>query len=74
MLTEIQYNTDANGNPTSVIVPYQEWKKLNERHAKLKRKVQLLTGLQDAMREVKKARQSGEKLSTLTDFINESRG
>jgi len=72
--TEIQYWVDAKGNKTSVIVPYQDWEKLNNQYKILQKKVRLLGGIQGAVKEVKEARKSGKKLQTLSEFINESRG
>lgn len=74
MLTDIQYCTDAKGNKIAVIVPVEEWKKLNARYESLQEKMRISTGIQDAVKEVKTARQNGEKLPTLKEFINESRG
>lgn len=74
MLTDIQYCTDAKGNKIAVIVPVEEWKKLNARYKSLQEKMRIFTGIQDAVKEVKTARQNGEKLPTLKEFINESRG
>ncbi len=74
MQTEIQYCIDAKGNKISVIIPYQDWEKLNNRDEFLQKKVRLLDGIQDAVKEVKEARKNGKKLQTLSEFINENRG
>jgi hypothetical protein len=74
MATPIQFITDHEGHKKSVIVPYKQWEELNRRYEQLNNKVKILTGIQDAMKEVEQARKTGKKLPTLTDFLNESRG
>jgi uncharacterized short protein YbdD (DUF466 family) len=73
MATPIQFIVDNDGHKKSVIVPYKQWEELNQRYEKLNNKVQILTGIQEARREVAHARKTGKKLKTLTDFLNESR-
>ncbi len=73
MLTDIQYCTDAKGNKIAVIVPVEEWEKITARYKILQDKMRIFTGIQEAVKEVKTARQNGEELPTLTDFINENR-
>jgi len=73
MSTSIQYIIDNDGHKKSVIVPFKQWEELNQRYEKLSNKVQILTGLQQAIKEVKNSRKTGEKLQTLADFLNESR-
>jgi len=74
MATSIQFITDQEGHKKSVIVPFKQWEELNRRYEQLNNKVKILTGIQDAMKEVEQARQTGKELPTLTDFLNESRG
>ncbi len=73
MATPIQFIIDNEGHKKSVIVPYKQWEELNQRYEKLNNKVQILTGVQEAMKEVTHARKTGKKLQTLTDFLNENR-
>lgn len=73
MLSKIQYCTDDDGNMTSVIVPIDDWRKLQEQNKKLETKLRLLTGIQDAVQEIKKVRKAKKKITTLGEFINESR-
>lgn len=74
MATPIQYIIDHDGNKKSVIVPLEQWEEMNQRYEKLNNKVKVLTGLQEAIKEIQRANKTGEKLQTLTDFLNESRG
>ncbi|MFC0609829.1 hypothetical protein ACFFGQ_18975 [Rufibacter quisquiliarum] len=73
MATPIQFIIDNEGHKKSVIVPYKQWEELNQRYEKLNNKVQILTGIQEAMNEVANSRKTGKKLQTLSDFLNESR-
>ncbi|MCJ8166532.1 hypothetical protein MKJ04_16930 [Pontibacter sp. E15-1] len=73
MATPIQFIIDNEGHKKSVIVPFEQWEELNKKYEKLSNKVQILTGIQDALKEVEQARKSGKKLQTLTDFLDESR-
>lgn len=73
MATPIQFIIDNEGHKKSVIVPFKYWEELNQRYEKLNNKVQILTGIQEAMKEVANAHKTGEKLKALTDFLNESR-
>jgi hypothetical protein len=73
MATSIQFIIDNEGHKKSVIVPFKQWEEMNQRYEKLNNKVQVLTGVQEAMKEVAQARKTGKKLPTLTDFLNENR-
>jgi len=72
-MATIQFIIDNEGHKKSVIVPFKQWEDLNQQYEKLSAKVQILTGIQEAMKEVENARKTGKKLQTLTDFLNESR-
>lgn len=73
MATPLQFIIDNEGHKKSVVVPYEKWKELNQRYEELYSKVQILTGIQEARKEVEQAHKSGKKLQTLTDFLHESR-
>ena len=73
MATPLQYIIDDEGQKTSVVVPVKKWKELNQRYEQLFNKVQILTGIQEARKEVAQARKTGKELQTLADFLNESR-
>jgi tetrahydromethanopterin S-methyltransferase subunit G len=73
MPNQIQIYTDEKGNKTSVIVPYEDWAKINARLESLQEKLKIFSSVRDAVQEVKEARKKGKKLQDLSDFINESR-
>jgi hypothetical protein len=72
MATATKYITDEKGQKTSVIVPVKAWEKINNNYRLLQNKVKVLTGIQNGLKEVKEAKQTGKKLQTLKDFIRES--
>jgi len=73
MPNQIQIYTDEKGNKTSVIVPYEDWAKINARLEILQNKLKIFSSVRDGMQEVKEARKKGKMLQNLSDFINESR-
>jgi hypothetical protein len=73
MPNQIQIYTDEKGNKTSVIVPYEDWTKINARLESLQNKLKIFSSVRDGMQEIKEARKKGKKLQNLSDFINESR-
>ena len=73
MPSQIQIYTDENGNKTSVIVPYEDWAKMNARLRALQDKLKIFSGIREGMQEVKEARKANRELQNLADFINESR-
>ena len=72
MPSAIKYMIDESGSKRSAIVPIRTWEKINEDFQKLQNKVNLLVGLKAALLETKEAKQTGKKLQTLKDFLNES--
>ncbi|MDQ3020694.1 MAG: hypothetical protein M3R36_09000 [Bacteroidota bacterium] len=73
MSNQIQYLIDKKGRKTSVIVPYTDWKELNDNYRKLYNKVKILTGIKEGIFEVRDARNKVEQLQSLTEFLDESR-
>lgn len=67
----IQYVTDAKGEQNAVIVPIEQWRKLKEDYRKVRNKLDVLQGLQDAVDEVN-AIKSGEKVGkSLNELLDE---
>ena len=68
----VQYITDEKGKQTAVIVPIEEWKELKAEHEKLLNKLEILSGLQEALKEVQEIKQGNRKKGrTLGEFLNE---
>ena len=62
---------DERGDKTSVIVPLKTWHKMQADLAKLQNKLDVLTGIKNALVEVKHAGRSGKKLQSLNSFLRE---
>ncbi|MEZ4884566.1 MAG: hypothetical protein R3E32_07570 [Chitinophagales bacterium] len=69
----IQIIKDPTGTPQSVVIPYQEWKKYELQNLKIKNKLEVLKGLQQAVEEVKEIKKGKRKGKTLKQFLNECR-
>ena len=67
-----QFIVDNRGVKTSVIVPYDEWEKINADYHKVQDKLEVFLAIQDGMGEVKIAKKQSKKLQTLSGFLNES--
>ena len=74
MQTRFQIYTDADGNRSSIIVPYDEWTKLTGKVKRLENKLKVFSGIRDGISEVNRSRRTGKQLQRLSDFIDESRG
>ncbi|WP_291721445.1 hypothetical protein [Bernardetia sp.] len=65
------YLVDTEGNKIAVQIPIAEWNLMEEEIQKLRKKLEVLQGIKDAVAEVKTARQEDKKLQSLDDFLNE---
>lgn len=72
MAVALKYIIDEKGEKTSVLVPLKTWNNLNDKYQKLQKKLEILTGIEDAVDEIKAARNKGKKLQSLSDFLNEN--
>ena len=72
MSLQLQYITDAAGNKTAVVISYPEWIDFQEQYQKLLKKLDILNAIRNGIKEVKTARQKGEPLQSLEDFLHES--
>ena len=72
MKNSVQYIVDNKGIKTSVIVPVDEWEKINADYKKLRNKLEVFSAVQDGLVEIKAAKGEGKELQTLSDFLNES--
>lgn len=71
----VQYLIDEEGKRTAVIVPIEEWEKLQIEHEKLLNKLEVSDGLQDALKEVREIKQGSRKKGrTLDEFLNNQKG
>ncbi len=72
MSLALKYIVDDEGHKTSVLVPVKTWEDMSEKYEKLKKKLAILTGIQEGIHEVKESRKAGKNLQTLSDFLSES--
>ncbi len=68
----VKYITDGNGKQSAVIVPLKEWVQINEKNEKLKNKLKVLTGMKDAINEVKSIKKQKKKGKSLSQFLDEN--
>ncbi|HEX8529151.1 MAG TPA: hypothetical protein VF646_03985 [Cytophagales bacterium] len=68
----IQYVTDEAGRHKAVIIPIEEWEEMKREHQRLKSKLDVLGGIEDALQEVKDIKAGRRKKGrTLGEFLNE---
>lgn len=72
MSLQLQYITDAVGNKTAVVISYSEWIDFQAQYQKLLNKLDVLNAIRSGIKEAKAARQKGEPLQSLEDFLHES--
>lgn len=70
-MKNVKYITDKKGKRQEVIVPFTVWKGITEELEALREKQQILLGLQQACKEVKKQKKGELPEQTLEDFLNE---
>jgi len=67
----IRYVTDTAGKRREVIIPYKTWTSLTGELEALREKQEILMGLQQACREIKKQEKGELKEQTLDEFLDE---
>jgi phage pi2 protein 07 len=70
-MLNLNYITDISGNQIAVQIPINDWLVFQKEYQEIKRKLEILQGIKDALNEVHKARKEKRNLQTLTDFLNE---
>ena len=69
MADRIQYLIDKNGQKSSVLIPFKTWIKINNDYSKLQNKIEILTGIKEALMEVKNANKTSKKLQSLKSIL-----
>ena len=72
MRNTMKYIVDDQGVKTSIIVPYDKWKKINADYKKLQNKFEVFMAIQDGLSELQTTKTESKKLQTLSDYLNES--
>jgi hypothetical protein len=71
MLGNVKYVTDKKGKRQEVILPFQIWKDVTDELKALREKHQILTGLQQSCRDVKRQKRGEIEEQSLEGFLNE---
>ncbi len=71
MLGNVKYITDEKGKRKEVILPFQVWKDVTDELDALREKHQILTGLQESCRDVKRQKKGEVKEQSLEGFLDE---
>ena len=71
MLRDVKYVTDEKGKRQEVILPFQIWKDVTDELEALREKHQILTGLQQSCRDVKRQKKGEVEEQSLEGFLNE---
>lgn len=71
MLRNVKYVTDEKGKRQEVILPFQIWKDVTDELEALREKHQILTGLQQSCRDVKRQKKGEIEEQSLEGFLNE---
>ena len=66
----LQYITNQKGKQSAVLISLDDWNKFQEKYEKLKNKLNILTGIQDALEEVKQIKTGKKKGKTLRQFLD----
>ncbi|MEK7435195.1 MAG: hypothetical protein AABZ74_18835 [Cyanobacteriota bacterium] len=68
----IDYIIDEKGKQKAVIIQIDEWNKFKNENLKLKKKLNVLSGIKDAFQEIEEIKQGKRKKGqTLSEFLNE---
>jgi len=70
-MLHLNYLTDASGNQVAVQIAMEEWLAFQQEFQELKRKLEIMQGIREALEEVQNARKEGRKLQSLSEFLNE---
>jgi|APIni6443716594_1056825.scaffolds.fasta_scaffold2762385_1 PHD/YefM family antitoxin component YafN of YafNO toxin-antitoxin module len=68
----INYITDSYGKQSAVVVPIADWEEIMEKLAKMKRKLEILAGLEEAVEEINMAKEGKVKLKSFKEFLDEN--
>ena len=69
---DVSYVSDIKGNQTAVIIAIEEWEKIIKKQKRMKAKLDVLTGLHEAINEVNLIKKGKLKKKPLREFLNEN--
>ena len=67
----LQYITDKEGKHTGVIIPIEEWEKIQQDLNDFFKYMNLRNSLKSALKEMKQLKSNKNKQVSLNDFLNE---
>jgi hypothetical protein len=68
----MQFVVNQKGVKTSVIIPFEEWERINVDYQKLKKKFEVFESITKGIEEIKSPNKRRRKSKTLSEFLNES--
>ncbi len=71
MKLSVQYLTDNEGKPKSVLMPLTQWEKVLHKLTEYEQVLKMKSDLKEALEEVAAMKKSKMKKQTLTQFLNE---
>ena len=71
MTLNIEYITDAKGKQKSVVISHKQWTAFLADYQKTKKKLAVLSGIGQALKEVELIKKGKLKTQTLSSFLNE---
>ncbi|MBM4166871.1 MAG: hypothetical protein FJ218_08170 [Ignavibacteria bacterium] len=71
MTLHLEYLIDEKGKQKSVVIPQKEWNYFQTDYHKTKKKLEVLLGIQEALREVKEIQSGKKKAKTLQEVLDE---
>ena len=67
----LQYITNDKGATQAVVIPHKEWDLFQKEYNKLKKKLDILLGIENALKEVDLIQSGKKKGKSLATFIDE---
>ena len=67
----LQYITNDKGTPEAVVIPRKEWECFQKEYYQLKKKLEILLGIENALKEVDLIQSGKKRGKSLATFIDE---
>jgi proteasome assembly chaperone (PAC2) family protein len=68
----MQFVVNQKGIKTSVIIPFEEWERINVDYQKLRKKIEVFESITKGVEEIKSHNKRKNKSRTLSEFLNEN--
>jgi hypothetical protein len=70
-MQQASYQTEVRDRRKVVVMSEKDWKKFQSEHQKLKKKVEIMLGIQDAMNEVRQIQSGKRKPRSFESLLDE---